>query len=112
MKVSRSKFEYLTSNNPNCKLHPIVKDTYLEFRKPKSILKNIFEVLKDIVLLPIGFICCILEFMSEIPDWFKTLIADLKSCSPIVYIQVVNDDEINNIKTHPKGQYHFDEISD
>lgn len=112
MKVSRSMFEYLTSKKPNCKLRLIAKDSYLEFRKPKYILKSIFEVIKDIVLLPIGFVWCILEFMSEIPDWFKTLLADLKSCSPIVYIKVVDDNEINKVKTHPKGQYHFDNINE
>lgn len=114
MKVSRKRFEYFTDKHPNCKLYSLGKDKYLKFKKPKNIFLSIFEVLKDIALLPIGFIWCILEFISEIPDWFKTLLKDLKQCSPIIYIKVVCDDdfEINKIASHPKGQYHFDKINE
>lgn len=110
MKISRSRFEYFINKYPNHKLYSIKKDKYLKFKKSQDILKNVFEVLKDIILLPIGFVWCILEFLSEIPDWFKTLFKDLKQCFPITYIKVV-DDEINKIKSHPKGKYYFDKIN-
>ncbi|MEN8079331.1 hypothetical protein ABFP60_20450 [Clostridioides difficile] len=108
MKISRRRFEYLRNLYPNSKLYLIGEDKYLQFRKPKYILGNAFEALKDIILLPIGFIYCILEFISEMPGWFKTLFEDLKSCSPIAYIRVV-DDEVNKTQSHPKGKYQIKE---
>lgn len=93
MKMMRSRFNYLTKKYPNHKLCQIGEDKYLEFKKPKHILRNLFEVLKDIVFIPIGLIWCLLEFILEIPRHLYDILLDLKECSPIGYIKVIDDEK-------------------
>lgn len=102
MKINRSRFEHLINKFPHHKLYPIGKDKYLEIRKPKYIFKSILELLADIILFPIGFIWCLLgsmlEFMSEMPEYLLETFKDLKSCSPITYVKVVDDEIQESIK--------------
>ena len=96
MKMMRSRFNYLTKKYPNHKLYKIREDKYLEIKKPKHILKNLFEVLKDIVLIPIGLIWCLLEFILEIPRHLYDILLDLKECFPIGYIKVIDDEKFES----------------
>lgn len=98
MKIRRSRFEHLIKIYPNHKLYSIGKDKYLEVRGTKYILRNIFEVLKDIMSLPLGFLFCIVGFITEIPKWSANLLMDLKQCCPIGYIKVEDDEKIQVMK--------------
>lgn len=98
MKIRKSRFKYLMKHYHNHKLYSIGKDSYLAIRPFKYILRNLVEVLKYTVALPWGLICCIANFITEIPYWVKEFWRDLKECCPIAYIKVVDDEEIQVIE--------------
>lgn len=114
MKLGRRKFEYIKEKHIlKYKLFKIKEDKYIYLYSFKTFLLSIYKVIEIIALFPVGIIMTLLDAIwqciLDFPDYIKEFLTRVRDLCPIKYIKIVDDDIV--VKSHPKGQYHFDKIN-
>ncbi|CAI3655597.1 hypothetical protein CNEO3_810001 [Clostridium neonatale] len=100
MKIKRTFFE--RNIEGKYKLVKINENIFIHIRKPKSVIASIGEFLLKILQLPIAYILAILSAIYDctidLPQYIRLIIESFISISPIEYIKVIEDKNIDEIK--------------